>query len=235
MKKFLSAVIAVALFSSFSFAESASWNLGLGIGYAMPSMEKVNKSMDDIHVLFPTTKVTKITSALDANIDLMYQALWFLQIGPRVGLVKCTQGSITGGSDYMRTDSILIPAQIGASIDIRLKDFPVGIIIEGFGGYGFSFHNLDNKIAGNTSTAGFSGGAPVYDILGGIEISPLSLMTIKVTIGYKIANITSLKATADSDYYSIKKGDELKNYLTDTALPVDYSGLNFKAGVSFKF
>jgi opacity protein-like surface antigen len=236
MKKALVVVLALVLMSSFALAESSNWNLGLGIGYAMPSMQKVNNNLNYIHSVFSTTSETKISGALDANLDLMYQTTSFLQIGPRVGLIKASQGIISGGSDYMHTDCMLIPAQIGAALDIRLKDVPFGIIIEGFGGYGFSFLDSNNKLSGITSSSDYYGGAPVFDFLGGIEITPLSFFTIKGSIGYEVANISTLKATANATNNSnIHKGDTLKTSDTNENLPVDFSGINFKLGVSFKF
>ena len=238
MKKIFSAVLVLTVLSSFVFAETPKWNFEAGAGYAYVSMGKVNDSLQDLKNVDPTSSLTKISGGLDANINFMYQSLDFLKIGPRVGFTMATKGSVTEAGDEYSYVPMLIPLEIGATINIALKDMPFGIVLSGFGGYGMALVNNTRTadLGASSITPVYYGGAPVFDFMGGIYITPLALFEINANIGYKIANIPELKNTK-----AVKSGileaakDEQLHDLSNKAMPVDFSGINFKLGVSFKF
>ena len=243
MKKML---LVVALLGVFVFSASAGFNANVFGGYTTVSMTKFNDLLQTSYdgVSVPSgwdKKLTKITQGFLVGGEVGYSPIPGLSIGPRVEYIGGLSGGLemteasTGYYTKVQFTNSLLPILGGATFVVALPELPISL---GGGVYlGYGIAGGSEKISVNSGSVTshellFDGGAFVTDINlnANINFGPASGGLL---LGYRIANVSEMKASADNADAGVKKGDLMKGP-DGKALVFDYSGLvvglNFSIG-----
>lgn len=236
-------VIALAVVSLFVLPLFADIDLNVFGGYTTLSMGKVNDAINRQYdalfsPLFPITK-SKIDlgNGFIVGLDAGYSPIPGLSIGPRVeflggsGDLKAAGGGMTEEIDF---NASMIPILIGAAYTIPLSGaFSIGGGI--YLGYGLGYASEKFALTGQpTETVNADGGSFAGDINIDAKYKISDMFNLGIKLGYRLADVSEMKATADNAYEGIKKGDVLKDDQNNT-LPIDYSGLVAGVDLGFAF
>jgi len=173
-------------------------------------------------------------------------------IGPRVEFVNAfegkaeSSGSVTipllGTVTETITDKYgvsLIPIMLGISYDASFPMVPISVKGGIYGGYGIAtaYSDLSASEAGISAPAEnetMSGSGFVGEILLSGDYSFAPFFSLGLNVGYRIANISQMKYTADVPDLSITKNSVVKD-INQNTLPFDYSGLMVGLALNFGF
>ena len=215
-------------------------------GFTTVAMPMVNAELavDATHgaVFGATTKISDMGSAFLIGAQGGYMVYNGLYVGPRFEFIGAstgkyteTSGSATGTIEY---GGSIFDLLAGASYYFPIHGIPLvlsGDLYFGFGAAGASY-----KITSPTYNfnADYGGGAFVTDfaVNGNYMIS--SSMSAGLMLGYRLANAGQMAANSDykiNGFAYVKKGDPVRGYYTNTALPFDFSGVIISLKFNYAF
>lgn len=244
--------IGVILMSMIAVGYAQKINLGVWGGYATVSMNDVNEELDKFASSFPqqvlTPEVTKLGSGLIFGVDVGYEVSGGILVGPRIGYLSCSQGSVSGeitqGGYFYKfqttIDASMIPIMIGGAYT---KEVAENLLLSGKLYVGYGLANIKSGFKTETNAPGattesfeipYEGSGLVVDIGATGEYKIAENISLGLNLGYRIANISEIKASKDVPEAGVKKGDVIKDS-EGNPVAVDYSGLTVGLGINFKF
>jgi hypothetical protein len=218
----LAAVLGLAAVPAQAFFEA-----NLTGGYTTLAMSALNdyiKGCPSCGVTSSTPVNSGYYVALDAGIAIFP----FLKIVPRVEYVSAGQGKQMDATYDSTIDLNLVPMELGLSVDAGLPFSGLSVRGAVFGGYGMATSMTTYKLnAGGPSISNlYQGGGFTAEAVGNIRYDIFPFTALVFDLGYRMANIPSMKDTA---------GFELKKVSSTDSLNYDFSGLNVGGGLNISF
>jgi hypothetical protein len=192
--------------------------------------------------LLSTTK-TNMGDALMAGLDVTYEAIPGLNIGPRFeyigGIEPATsvdcESPGTGRSDTLSMGAALMPFMAGVSYLYAAEKLNFGA--EVYAGYGLGSSYITTKSNGGLLVPGtFNSAGNCFVIESSLKFqynSPNGV-TMGLKLGYRQAKVDEMKAVAGVASLHISKGDPVRDQSLNI-MPYDFSGglVNVNIGKTF--
>jgi hypothetical protein len=213
-------------------------------GYTTVNMTTVNAALD-LFNLSGLMSATKFGGGYYVGVDAGFSVMPFLKVGPRIELLSAGQAKLTDTNGlfmgpagaYFALDGSMILYEAGVSGSWEL---PVAGLSVGGGvwlGYGMANVSTSFNDTATTNTQGYGGSGFVSEIQGQVAYKIIPTISVGMDLGYRIASISQVTASADgTNGSSVKSGDVLKDFVTGLVpQDFDFSGINVGARVSFGF
>lgn len=209
-------------------------------------MGKVNDSINAMYATIPsmpglTSSKTNLGNGFIVGLDAGYSPIPGLSIGPRVEYLGGSgdiKASITGGSAEIDYNASMIPVLVGATYLAPISDaFSLGGGV--YLGYGFGMASEKISSSGSfgsqNDTANYDGGSFAADINIDAKYKFSDVFNLGIKLGYRVANVAQMEATADVPDLGVKKGDIAKEQDNTTDMPFDFNGIVAGLDLGFSF
>ncbi len=259
MKKLIVLTATLALFAMPSFA---LLHIGISGGYAYSNMDQLNNAWEeaksDAQARNGDVSLQKFGNSVFVNGDIGIGIFPLLHIGPRVGLqyVFPVTNEVSwgvAGTDFFSIketfSSMLVPLELGATLNLGIPFTPVSVTTGGYAGYGMAFgvkevnYKTDNGTPYELNyTLPYDGGGFMADLSAAVEWNIFPLVNLSINAGYRYALIEHVNVTkeirdpitgdvlisADDQLSILPKSSEEK-------LKVNFSGFLVGAGINIRF
>lgn len=249
MKKLLVLLALVVLCATPSYA---LLHVGVSGGYAYANMDQLNNAMEeakkDAEAQGGTASVQKFGNSIFVNGDIGIGIIPFLHIGPRVGMqyvfpVESTTDIAGILKETTKISSMLVPLELGVTLNLGIPLSPISITAGGYAGYGLAYGlqettttDILNVLPEVSYKIPYNGGGFMADVAAAIEFNIAPFINLSINAGYRYALIENLNVTSKVEvpgYFTIDAGEELAS--AGGKMKVNFSGILAGAGLNIRF
>ena len=140
-------------------------------------------------------------------------------------------------------DAMLIPIELGATINIGIPMSPLSGTIGAYAGYGMAFGRAEMTmplVFGDESISiPYDGGAFMADLAAALEFNIMPMINLSLNAGYRYALVENVNVTTEvknplTDEVIISADEQLENF-EQGKMKVNFTGFLIGAGLNIRF